>query len=38
MRKLMTARYPGQCATTGRPIAPGDRILYDTKTRRTYLI
>ena len=37
MRRSMTARYPGQCASTGRPIAPGDRILYDTKTRRAYL-
>lgn len=37
MRRSMTARYPGHCATTGRPIAPGDRILYDTKTRRAYL-
>lgn len=37
MRRSMTARYPGHCASTGRPIAPGDRILYDTKTRRAYL-
>ena len=37
MRRSMTARYPGRCATTGRPITPGDRILYDTKTRRAYL-
>jgi hypothetical protein len=33
----MIARYPGQCASTGRPIAPGDRIIFDTKTRRAYL-
>lgn len=33
----MTARYAGHCANTGRPIAPGDRIIYDTKTRRAYL-
>ena len=37
MRRSMTARYPGHCASTGRPIAPGDRIIYDTKTRRAYL-
>lgn len=37
MRRPMTARYPGHCAATGRPIAPGDRIIYDTKTRRIYL-
>lgn len=33
----MTARYHGQCASTGRPIKPGDRIQYDRKTRRAYL-
>ena len=33
----MQARYAGHCASTGRPIAPGDRIIYDTKTRRAYL-
>ena len=37
MRKPMQARYVGHCASTGRPIAPGDRIIYDTKTRRAYL-
>ena len=37
MRKPMQARYAGHCASTGRPIAPGDRIIYDTKTRRAYL-
>ena len=37
MRKPMQARYPGHCAATGRQIAPGDRILYDTRTRRAYL-
>ena len=37
MRRTMTARYPGHCASTGRPITPGDRILYDTRTRRAYL-
>ena len=37
MRRMMKARYAGHCASTGRPIAPGDRIIYDTKTRRVYL-
>ena len=35
--RRMTARYPGQCATTGRAIAPGDPILYDPRTRRAHL-
>lgn len=37
MRKPMNARYAGHCASTGRPIHPGDRIIFDTKTRRVYL-
>jgi hypothetical protein len=28
MAKEMIARYPGTCARTGRPIQPGDRILF----------
>lgn len=35
--RTMTARYPGRCANTGRPINPGDPILYDARTRRAYL-
>jgi len=26
--KEMTARYPGTCIATGRPINPGDPIIY----------
>ena len=35
--QTMTARYRGKCAATGRPINPGDTILYDRATRRAYL-
>jgi len=36
MRQI-TARYSGKCAATGRNIRPGDPILFDPRTRRTYL-
>lgn len=35
MRQII-ARYPGTCATSGRAIAPGEPILYDPRTRKTY--
>ena len=31
--KTMTARYPGTCARTGAPIAPGDLIDYHGRGR-----
>ena len=31
--KTMTARFPGTCARTGAPIAPGDTIDYHGKGR-----
>jgi hypothetical protein len=37
MAKEMTARYPGTCASTGRPIRPGDRILYHGRGRAVLL-
>lgn len=37
MAKEMTARYPGTCASTGRPIRPGDRILYHGRGRSVLL-
>lgn len=35
---LMTARYPGTCATTGRSFPRGALIDYDRKTRRAVLV
>jgi len=34
----MTARYAGTCKRTGAPIAPGDIIDYDRRTRSTVLV
>jgi hypothetical protein len=36
MLKLITARFPGKCAETSKPIRPGDEILYDTDERKAY--
>lgn len=33
--KTMEARYPGICARTGRPIAPGDIIAFERVGRRS---
>jgi hypothetical protein len=35
--KRMQARYPGTCASTGRPIKPGDSILYDPKNKSAHI-
>lgn len=35
---VMTARYPGTCSVTGRPIRRGDRIDYDRRTKRAKLV
>jgi hypothetical protein len=35
---LMTAKYPGTCATSGEPFRKGDTIDYDKDTKRTVLI
>jgi hypothetical protein len=37
MIKSMHAKYPGTCRKTGKPIKPGDSILYDTYTRHAFL-
>lgn len=34
--KHIIARYASRCFATGQPIAPGDPILYDSRTRRAY--
>jgi hypothetical protein len=36
MLREMTARYNGTCATCGNPIHRGNRIAYDTVTRKAY--
>jgi hypothetical protein len=33
-----TARFPSVCAETGRPIKPGDQIVYWSATRQVYHI
>jgi hypothetical protein len=35
--KLLVAQYPGRCALTGKPIAPGDLIVWDQRTRKAML-
>ena len=37
MQKRMFAKYSGKCSRTGRPIAAGDQIVYDTDTRTAYI-
>lgn len=37
MKKRMFAKYAGKCSRTGRPIAAGDDIIYDTDTRAAYI-
>ncbi len=37
MAKEMTARYEGTCASTGRPIRPGDRIMFHGRGRAVLL-
>jgi hypothetical protein len=36
MLKLITARFAGKCAETGRPLKVGDQILYDSESRKAY--
>lgn len=35
--RAIKARFPGRCASTGRPINPGDPILYDPRSKTTHL-
>jgi hypothetical protein len=37
MAKEMNARFPGTCASTGREIKPGDRIMFHGKGRSVLL-
>jgi hypothetical protein len=37
MQKRMFAKYSGKCSRTGRPIAAGDEIIFDTDTRTAYI-
>ena len=37
MQKTMIAKYPGKCAISGARINPGDDIVYDTVTRKTWI-
>lgn len=37
MAKEMTARFPGVCYRTGRPIRPGDRIMFHGRGRAVLL-
>lgn len=34
----MTARYPGVCAESGKPIKKGDTIIYYPSGKKTYLV
>jgi hypothetical protein len=34
--RYMTAKYPGTCAETGKPIAKGARCLYYPRDRKIY--
>lgn len=34
--KLMTAKYKGTCAETGKPIRRGDVIYFDPQNRKVY--
>lgn len=38
MHKTMIAKYRGVCAISGAPIRPGDDIVYDTVTKKTWIV
>lgn len=36
MMKIMTARFTGTCAETGKPLKRGTTIVYDSVERKAY--
>ncbi len=34
--RFITAKFPGHCAETGKPIKKGDQVLYFPLTRKVY--
>ena len=34
----MTAKFDGKCAMSGFPISKGDDIMYDTVSRKAYIM
>jgi hypothetical protein len=38
MLKRMTAKFDGKCAMSGFPISKGDDIMYDTVSRKAYIM
>lgn len=38
MLKRMTAKFNGKCAMSGFPITKGDDIMFDTVSRKAYIM
>ena len=38
MKKLITAKFTSRCAETGNQIKKGEKMVYDTDTKKCYSI
>jgi hypothetical protein len=38
MKKIIYAKFSSQCAETGQTIKKGDRMVYDTSSKKCYTI